>query len=117
VIEALSAELDRLAVRGEIIGYGDLAQRLEIPGPGSIARLTAGLEVLMAADCARGRPLRAVLCTGRMTSGLPARGFFETAARLGRYEGLPEGSEAMAFAAAERAAVFGAARDRGIFTS
>jgi hypothetical protein len=117
VIEALSAELDRLALRGETIGYGELARRLEIPGPGSIAQLTVGLERLMAGDHAQGRPLRAVLCTGRITGGLPARGFFEAAARLGRYAGPPEGGEAMAFAAAERAAVFGMARDRGVFTS
>jgi hypothetical protein len=57
----------------------------------------------MAADAAAGRPLRAALCAGRTRDGLPAVGFFEAAARLGRYQGPAQGPEAAAFVAAERA--------------
>lgn len=102
----LEAELARLAAEGGTVGYGELARRLEIGGPGQIARLTALLEATMAEDAAAGRPFRAALCEGKLRGGLPARGFFETAARLGRYSGGLAGPEAEAFAKAERAALY-----------
>ncbi len=100
--------LDDLAARGETVTYGALARALAIPGPGSIARLTAALEATMADDAAAGRPFRAAVCAGRLSGGLPAPGFFAEAARLGRYGGPPEGAAAAAFVAAERAALFNA---------
>ncbi|NUB43522.1 hypothetical protein GEU84_003925 [Fertoebacter nigrum] len=86
--------------------YGALALALAVPGPGSIARLTAALEDLMAEDAAAGRPFRAALCAGRLAGGLPAPGFFAAARALGRYAGPDQGPEAAAFAHAERAALF-----------
>ena len=106
LLAALAAELAGLARRGETVGYGVLARRLAVPGPGSIAALTAALEVLMAEDAAAGRPFRAALCEGRLRGGLPAPGFFAAARRLGRYCGPVDGPEADAFVAGERAAVF-----------
>lgn len=101
--EHLDEALAGLVAAGETVTYGDLARHLGIPGPGSIAVLAAALEATMAADAAADRPLRAALCTGRTLDGLPAAGFFEAAARLGRYAGPPQGTEAAAFVAAERA--------------
>ena len=98
--------LDALALRGETMGYGELARQLAIPAPGSIAKLTTALEALMVEDAAAGQPFRAALCTGRLTGGLPAAGFFLKARDLGRYDGPVEGPQAVAYVAAERAAIF-----------
>jgi hypothetical protein len=93
-----------LAERGEVIAYGDLARGLALPSPGSIAQLTAALEAMMVEDAASGTPFRAALCRAK-TGMLPAAGFFEAAAALGRFDGVnPAG-----FAASERAALFKAA--------
>jgi len=106
VIEALPAQLVQLAAKGETSTYGELARQLAVPGPGSIAKLTTALEALMVQDAGAGRPFRAVLCTGRLTGGLPAAGFFLKAQELGRYDGPVEGPQAVAYVAAERAAIF-----------
>jgi hypothetical protein len=103
---ALAAELAALARQGQTVGYGELARQLAVPGPGSIARLTDALEALMEEDATHGRPFRAALCTSRLQGGQPALGFFEAAARLSRYQGPPDGPEAEAFVAAERAALW-----------
>lgn len=97
----LIARLDDLAARRQTITYGALARELAIPGPGAIAKLTAMLEALMQEDAAKGRPFRAALCAGRLAGGLPAQGFFDKAAELGRYDG----AEPAAYCAAERAAL------------
>ncbi len=104
--DALAAELDVLARRGETIGYGELARRLAVPGPGSIQRLADALGALMAEDAAAGRPFRAALCEGKLRGGLPAPGFFEAAQRLGRFFAAVDGPEAEAFVACERRALF-----------
>lgn len=113
MIERLAEALDRLAARGETVGYAELARRLGLDGPGRISVLGAALEALMARDAAEGRPFRAALCAGRISGGLPARGFFEAATRLGRYAGPFEGEVAAAFAMAERAAAMRAAGAAG----
>lgn len=76
---ALAGKLARLAAAGETIGYGALAAELEV----RVADLTTALEATMEEDAARGEPLRAALCFGRLTGGLPARGFYDKAAALG----------------------------------
>jgi HAMP domain-containing protein len=98
----LEARLAELAALGQTISYGDLARELAIPGPGAIAKLTAALEALMEIDTSQGRPLRAALCMGRLAGGLPAQGFFDKAAALGRYDG----SDPALWVAAERARLF-----------
>lgn len=97
----LEARLAELAALGQTISYGALARELQIPGPGAIAKLTAMLESLMESDAAMGRPLRAVLCEGRLAGGLPAQGFFDKAQALGRYDG----SNPAIWVTAERAAL------------
>ncbi len=108
LLAALPAALADLARMRETIGYGALARRLAIPGPGSIHSLTDALEVLMEEDAAEGSPFRAALCEGKLRGGLPALGFFEAAQRLGRFSGPLDGPEAEAFVANERAALFAA---------
>lgn len=75
----LEARLAELAKRSETITYGALAQELGW----RIAELTAALETLMEEDARSERPLRAALCEGRLSGGMPARGFFDKAAALG----------------------------------
>ncbi len=96
----LEARLAALAAAGGTVTYGALARDLGL----RMGTLTAALEALMEADTAAGRPLRAALCTGRLSGGLPARGFFEKAATLGR-----DAEDPAAMVAAERQALFSAA--------
>ena len=106
LLAALAAELAGLARRRETIGYGALARRLAVSGPGSIATLALALEALMVDDAATGHPFHAALCEGKLRGGLPAPGFFEAARRLGRFSGPLDGPEAEAFVAVERGALF-----------
>jgi hypothetical protein len=76
---SLEIRLAALAAAGKTAGYGALARDLGL----RMAELTAALERLMEVDAAAGRPLRAALCAGRLSGGLPARGFFDKAASLG----------------------------------
>jgi hypothetical protein len=101
-LPGLEAALTRLAAEGRVASYGELAAELGLEGPGRIARLTAALEATMAEDAAAGRPFRAALVAGRLSGGMPAAGFFQAAARLGRPAADPAG-----FVAAERAALAG----------
>jgi hypothetical protein len=103
-LPGLAEALAGLASRGEVISYGQLARDLALPGPGSILQLTTALEALMAEDEEAGHPFRAVLCRAK-TSDLPAKGFFDAAARLGRFDGQDPES----FVRVERAALFKAA--------
>ena len=98
--DGLAEALACLAARGETVGYGDLARKLRVQGPGSIARLTDALEATMAEDVAAGRPLRAAVCSAK-GSAVPAEGFFAAAATLGR----DAGTDRTAFVASERAAL------------
>ena len=78
----LEVRLAQLAASGSTTSYGTLARDLGLTGPAMIARLTTALESLMDHDAAAGQPLRAALVNAR-NSDLPARGFFDKAARLG----------------------------------
>lgn len=92
---------------GSPISYGALARDLDVPGPGAIARVTAALEAMMRDDLAAGRPFVAAMCAGKVSDGMPALGFFQMAATLGRYTGPATGPEAMAFAMKERSLLQG----------
>ncbi len=85
------------------ISYGRLARDLDVPGPGAIARVTNALEALMQDDAAAGRPFLASMCEGKLLDGLPALGFFQMAASLGRYSGSSTGPDAVAFVMQQRA--------------
>lgn len=107
-LPGLEAALAALAAEGRTVTYGALAAALGLEGPGRIARLAAALEATMAEDAAAGRPFRAAVVAARLGNGLPAPGFFEAAARLGRPAADPA-----AFVAAERAALARAFRPGG----
>ena len=93
----LIARLATLAAQGQLETYGEMARALGL----RMGELTAGLEALMEQDAALGQPLRAALCKGRLTDGMPARGFFEKAAELGF-----DVSDPMGFVALQRAGLF-----------
>lgn len=76
----LTARLALLAAQGKTTTYGALARDLGW----RVAELTAALERLMEEDAAAGLPFRAALVEGRLSDGLPAKGFFEKAAALGK---------------------------------
>jgi hypothetical protein len=95
--DRLIARLHALAAGQKTITYGALAAELDL----RIGVLTGALEDLMCADALAGRPFLAAVCAGRLNNDLPARGFFDLAARLGRDIGDPA-----AFVMAERAALF-----------
>lgn len=100
---ALQARLRQvLQDAGKPISYGALARDLDVPGPGAIARVTAALEAMMRDDLAQGRPFLAAMCEGKLSGGLPALGFFQMAAALGRYSGPDTGPEATAFVMQQR---------------
>lgn len=94
-MSALENALAALAASGQTTSYGALARDLGL----RMGELTAALEALMEEDAALGRPFRAVLVHARGGS-LPARGFFDKAAELGRPAADPA-----AFVAAERRAL------------
>jgi len=76
---ALEERLAALAAAGQSTTYGALARDLGL----RMGELTAALEALMEEDAALGRPFCAVVVNAR-GSALPARGFFDKAAELGR---------------------------------
>jgi hypothetical protein len=88
-----------LTARPAPITYAALAAAMGLTEAGRIGTLTTALERLMDVDAAPGRPFLAVWVVSR-TTGLPARGFFQKAAALGRYAG-PEDGDAV-WVAAER---------------
>ncbi len=94
----LESRLAALAAAGETVTYGALSRELGL----RMADLTAQLEALMEEDAAAGKPFRAALLRQRLSPDhLPAPGFFQKAARLGRPADDPA-----AFTEAERQANF-----------
>jgi hypothetical protein len=80
-VTPLAARLAALAAAGDTITYGHLAKELGL----RMADLTAQLEALMEADAREGKPFRAALLCQRLSPDhLPAPGFFQKAAELGR---------------------------------
>jgi hypothetical protein len=97
--------LESLAKRQIPITYQELAKALQIVPPRSIHQVTEALERLMEEDAAVDRPFIAALAISKMRGGLPARWFFDSARRLGRFAGDPDGQDAWSFHAAELNAV------------
>jgi uncharacterized Zn-finger protein len=83
------------------ITYQALTKALQLLPPNTIHRLTEALERLMSEDAAAGRPFIAALVISRGRGGLPAPGFFNCAARLGRSRADATEGEACAFHAVE----------------
>jgi hypothetical protein len=93
----LAAVLERLGAEGGTATYAAVAERLAVPPPHRIHRLTDALEALVRADHVAGRPLRAAVVVSRARDGLPAPGFFHLCRELGRYFGPDDGPQAALF--------------------
>jgi hypothetical protein len=93
----LRAQLQTLVAMRVPISYRDLAKAMRLSPPHTIHQLTEALEQLMAEDAAADRPFIAAMVVSTWRGGLPAPGFFDCAARLGRFTGDASGPEARAF--------------------
>ena len=83
------------------ITYQEAAKALLLSPPNTIHQVAAALEQTMAEDAAAGRPFIAAMVISKTRGGLPAPGFFDCAARLGRFAGDATCLDAWAFHAAE----------------
>ncbi|WP_146348171.1 hypothetical protein [Falsiphaeobacter marinintestinus] len=86
-----------VAVTAQPVTYQALAKALELSPPNTIQQLTIALECLIEEDASAARPLIAALVISKTRGGLPAPGFFESAKRVGRFQGDPLGPEAAVF--------------------
>lgn len=96
--------LQTFASKSTTITYQALAHALELQPPNTIHRLTVALEELMREDAAGDRPFIAALVISKRRNGLPAPGFFQCAAALGRFTGDAAGLDAQRFHSEEFAA-------------
>jgi hypothetical protein len=94
-----------LATRRLPITYQEAAKGLLLSPPNTIHQVTEALEQLMAEDAAADRPFIAAMVISKWRDGLPAPGFFDCAARLGRFTGDATGPDASVFHTAEFNAV------------
>lgn len=83
----LRAHLQALATLRLPITYQEAAKALLLSPPNTIHQVTEALNQIMAEDAAADRPFIAAMVISRMRGGLPAQGFFDCAARLGRFAG------------------------------
>lgn len=94
------AFLEDFAARSLPITYQELANSMALAPPHTIHRLTDSLELLMQQDAAANRPFIAALAISKRRNGLPAPGFFDCAAALGRFSGDAAAFHEQEFAAA-----------------
>ena len=97
----LRAHLQALAALRVPITYRDVAKAMLLSPPHTIHQVTEALEQLMAEDAAADCPFIAAIVISKWRGGLPAPGFFDCAARLGRFAGDAAGPEARVFYAGE----------------
>ncbi len=97
----LRAHLQALAPLRLPITYPEAAKGLLLSPPNTIHQLTQALEQLMAEDAVADRPFIAAMVISKARGGLPAPGFFDCAARLGRFAGDATGPGARVFHAVE----------------
>jgi len=97
----LRAHLQALATRRLPITYREAAKGLLLLPPNTIHQVTEALEQIMAEDAAADRPFIAAMVISKWRDGLPAPGFFDCAARLGRFVGDATGPDVRVFHAAE----------------
>ncbi len=83
------------------VTYQEVAKSLGLTPPNTIHPVAEALEHLMTEDAVTDRPFIAAIVIRKARGGLPAPGFFDCAARLGRFDGDWAGLEAWAFHAAE----------------
>ncbi len=102
----LRAHLQALATLRRLpITYQQAARGLLLSPPNTIHQVTEALEQTMAEDAAADRPFIAAMVISKWRGGLPAPGFFDCAARLGRFTGDATGPDARVFHAGELNAV------------
>jgi hypothetical protein len=101
----LRVYLQTLATLRLPIIYRDAAKGLLLLPPNTIYQLTEALEQLMAEDAAADRPFIAAMVISKWRGGLPAPGFFDCAARLGRFAGDATGPDARVFHTVELSAL------------
>lgn len=97
----LRAYLQALAGQRLPVTYREVAKVLQLQPPNTIHQVTQALEQLMAEDATAARPFIAALVISKWRAGLPAPGFFDCSARLGRFAGDAAGPDARAFHSAE----------------
>ena len=97
----LRAHLQALAARRVPITYRDVAKAMLLSPPHTIHQVTEALEQLMAEDAAADCPFIAAMVISKWRGGLPAPGFFDCAARLGRFAGDATAPDARVFHAGE----------------
>lgn len=97
----LRAHLQAIAALRVPVTYLDLAKAMLLSPPHTIHQVTEALEQLMAEDAATDRPFIAAMVISKWRSGLPAPGFFDCAARLGRFAGGASSPDAKMFHAGE----------------
>ena len=97
----LRTHLQVVAKQRVPITYQQAVNAVRLTAPNTIHQVTDALEHLMAEDAASGRPFIAAIVISKARGGLPAPGFFDCAARLGRFVGDATGPEAWGFHAAE----------------
>ncbi len=97
----LREHLRKVAEQRLPVIYQEVAEALGLTPPNTIHQVTEALEHLMTEDAATDGPFIAAIVISKTRGGLPAPGFFDCAARLGRFDGHAAGTEAWAFHAAE----------------
>ncbi len=105
LVRRLRTHLQMLATLRLPITYQQAAKGLLLLPPNTIHQVTEALEQLMAEDATADRPFIAAMVISKWRDGLPAPGFFDCAARLGRFSGDTTGPDARVFHAAELNAV------------
>jgi len=86
--------------------YREAAKSMLLLPPNTIRQLAEALEQLMVEDAAAKRPFIAAMVISNWRGGIPALGFFDCAAQLGRFSGDAAGPDARVFHTAELNAVF-----------
>ncbi len=97
----IRAHLQALATKRLPITYREVAKEHLLLPPNTIHQVTEALEQIMAEDAAADRPFIAAMVISKWRDGLPAPGFFDCAARLGRFVGDATGPDSRVFHAAE----------------
>lgn len=101
IADLLRPVLEDRARTRRTVTYADLARAAGVPSPHTVHKTAEALEFLMAADAEAGRPLLAAIAVSKARKGLPAPGFFQTAAELGLYFGPDHGPQAATYHALE----------------
>ena len=97
----LRAHLQTFATQRLPITYREAAKGLLLAPSNTIHQVTEALERLMAEDAEADLPFIAAMVISKARGGLPAPGFFDCAARLGRFAGDSTGPDAGVFHAVE----------------